>query len=196
MLLVFCEGNPPLTDGLPSQRASNAENDSMEWHHHGKTIPRVSCTANTMVSDVKVLTQLSRNSRVSAPQGLTQDNNMLPYLTSWANVWEHIAHSNRIQECEKCKRSIYKEYFSNEIAKICSVYKTKTNRAWWRHQMATFSALLALCEGNSPVTGEFPSQRTVARNFDFLWSTSEQTVEQSIETPVLWDAIALIMTPL
>ena len=29
---------------------------------------------------------------------------------------------------------------------------------WWRHQMETFSALLALWAGNSPVTGEFPSQ--------------------------------------
>ena len=29
-------------------------------------------------------------------------------------------------------------------------------RAWWRHQMETFSALLALCAGNSPVTSEFP----------------------------------------
>ena len=28
--------------------------------------------------------------------------------------------------------------------------------SWWRHQMETFSALLALCAGNSPVTGEFP----------------------------------------
>ena len=28
--------------------------------------------------------------------------------------------------------------------------------SWWRHQMETFSALLALCVGNSPVTGEFP----------------------------------------
>ena len=37
---------------------------------------------------------------------------------------------------------------------------------WWRHQMETFSALLALCEGNSPVTGEFPSQRLVTRNVD------------------------------
>ena len=26
---------------------------------------------------------------------------------------------------------------------------------WWRHQMDTCSAFLALCEGNSPVTGEF-----------------------------------------
>ena len=34
---------------------------------------------------------------------------------------------------------------------------------WWRHQMETFSALLAICAGNSPVTGEFPSQRTVPR---------------------------------
>ena len=30
------------------------------------------------------------------------------------------------------------------------------NISWWRHQMETFSALLALCAGNSPVTGEFP----------------------------------------
>ena len=27
---------------------------------------------------------------------------------------------------------------------------------WWRHQMWTFSALLAICAGNSPVPGEFP----------------------------------------
>ena len=38
--------------------------------------------------------------------------------------------------------------------------------AWWRHQMETYSALLALCEGNSPVTSEFPSQRPVTRSFD------------------------------
>ena len=30
----------------------------------------------------------------------------------------------------------------------------------WRHDWETLSALLALCEGNPPVTGEFPSQRT------------------------------------
>ena len=37
---------------------------------------------------------------------------------------------------------------------------------WGRHQMVTFSALLALCAGNSPVTGEFPSQRPVTRSFE------------------------------
>ena len=31
--------------------------------------------------------------------------------------------------------------------------------------METVSALLALCAGNSPVTGEFPAQMPVARRF-------------------------------
>ena len=38
--------------------------------------------------------------------------------------------------------------------------------AWWRQQMETFSALLALCAGNSPFTGEFPVQRPMKRSFD------------------------------
>ena len=40
---------------------------------------------------------------------------------------------------------------------------------WWRHQRETFSALLALCAGNSPVTGEFPAQRPVTRSVDVFF---------------------------
>ena len=36
----------------------------------------------------------------------------------------------------------------------------------WRHQMETVSAWQALCAGNSPVTGEFPSQRPVTLSCD------------------------------
>ena len=32
--------------------------------------------------------------------------------------------------------------------------------AWWRHHMETFSAFLAYCAENSPVTGEFPVTRS------------------------------------
>ena len=39
-------------------------------------------------------------------------------------------------------------------------------RAWWRHQMEIFSALLGICAGNSPVPGEFPAQRPVTLSFD------------------------------
>ena len=41
--------------------------------------------------------------------------------------------------------------------------------SWWRHQMEIFSALLAICAGNSPVTGEFPTQRPVTRTFDVFF---------------------------
>ena len=39
----------------------------------------------------------------------------------------------------------------------------------WCHQMETFSALLALCEGNSPVAGEFLAQRPVTRSWDVFF---------------------------
>ena len=48
--------------------------------------------------------------------------------------------------------------------------------SWWRYEMKTFSALLALCEGNPPATGGFPSQRPVTRSgalmfsFMFAWT--------------------------
>ena len=35
--------------------------------------------------------------------------------------------------------------------------------------METFSALLAICPGNSPATGEFPAQRPVTRSFDVFF---------------------------
>ena len=54
---------------------------------------------------------------------------------------------------------------------ISSIRKTRscaswTPISWWYHQTETFSTVLALCVGNSPVTGEFPSQRPVTRSFD------------------------------
>ena len=37
--------------------------------------------------------------------------------------------------------------------------------SWWRHQMETFSVLLDICAGKSPITGKFPAQRPVTRSF-------------------------------
>ena len=42
---------------------------------------------------------------------------------------------------------------------------TSTVLTWWRHQMETLSALLALCAGNSPFPYEFLAQRPVTRSF-------------------------------
>ena len=59
---------------------------------------------------------------------------------------------------------------------------------------SSFSALLALCVGNSPITGGFPAQMPVTWSFDVTFD--EQTVEQPIKTAVISDAITLNMTSL
>ena len=40
---------------------------------------------------------------------------------------------------------------------------------WWRHQMETFSASLAICAVNSLVTSEFTAQRPMTRSFDVFF---------------------------
>ena len=78
---------------------------------------------------------------------------------------------------------------------------------WWRHQMETFSALLAICAGNSPVTGEFPSQRPVTRSFDVFfengWVNNREAGDMGrhhahydvivIKKPAMWRLDALLV---
>ena len=47
--------------------------------------------------------------------------------------------------------------------------------------METFSALLAISAGNSPVSGEFPTQRPMTRSFDIMFEVrlNKQLSKQS-----------------
>ena len=45
--------------------------------------------------------------------------------------------------------------------------------AWWRHQMETVFAQLAICAGNSPVPVNSPTKASDAELWCFLWSSSE-----------------------
>ena len=56
-----------------------------------------------------------------------------------------------------------------EIIPLGRQRPTYLHSPWWRHQMETFSALLAICAGNSPVIGEFPTQRPVTRSSDVFF---------------------------
>ena len=62
-------------------------------------------------------------------------------------------------------------------------------KPWWRHQMETFYALLALCEGNPSVTDGFPSQSPVTRSFYVFFDLhlnkrlSKQSRHRWFETP-------------
>ena len=45
---------------------------------------------------------------------------------------------------------------------------------WWCQHMEAFSALQALCAGNSPVNGEFPFQRASKADFDVSFDMGPQ----------------------
>ena len=74
-----------------------------------------------------------------------------------------VHHRNEIRE-NKCRTQ--NVCFCNIIWRISS----QLNKTWWRHQMETYSALLAICARNSPVTGEFPTKRLVSRNFGVFFN--------------------------
>ena len=53
--------------------------------------------------------------------------------------------------------------------------------------MEPFSALLAFCAGNSPVSGEFPAQRPVTRGFDVFFVSRRYRAH--------YDVIVMIYNP-
>ena len=61
--------------------------------------------------------------------------------------------------------------------------------------MKTFSPLLAFCAGNSPVAGEFPTQRPLTRSFDVFFDQrpNKRLGKETIVRLVIWDAIVVIM---
>ena len=55
------------------------------------------------------------------------------------------------------------QFFSGGLQRLTIWSKALSNYcqgySWWRHQMETFSASLAICAGNSLVPGEFPPHK-------------------------------------
>ena len=54
--------------------------------------------------------------------------------------------------------------------------------------METFSALLAICAGNSLVTGEFPKQGLVTRSFEVFFDLRLNKRLSKQLWQVIWDA--------
>ena len=59
-------------------------------------------------------------------------------------------------DCGLCHSKLHKHFMTMQPCPINHFI------SWWRYQMETSSALLALCEENPPVPGGFPSPRAVA----------------------------------
>ena len=86
---------------------------------------------------------------------------MFSLIYAWTNGWAN----HRDAGDWRCHRPHY------DVTVINAIFWQEIKRIppncipWWRHQMETFSASLAICAGNSPITGEFPAQRAVTRGF-------------------------------
>ena len=90
----------------------------------------------------------------------------LQWLAKWTK--RSVASESSITETDKTQINSKIEFILQGSSVRTFGYARILNYtgAWWRHQMKSFSALLALCAGNSPVAGEFPSQTPVMRSFD------------------------------
>ena len=79
---------------------------------------------------------------------------------------------------------IQQEYMLEHAAYSCCCCTGSI--AWWRHQMETFSALLALCAGNSPrspVNSPHKGQWRGALIFSLISALSKQSTDRWFETP-------------
>ena len=80
-----------------------------------------------------------------------------------------ILHISSIIWCDPGKHKMILFYTGMYASHCCHIIWHHMG-SWWRHQTETFSALLALCAGNSPVTGKCPSQRPLARSLDVFFN--------------------------
>ena len=87
-----------------------------------------------------------------------------------SHIWSNpsLRHMMTAVFCAKCHKHSSTQVVLQHVSGLCVLYSWQ-NVTWWRHQMETFSALLAICVGNSAVPGEFPTQRPVTRSFDVFF---------------------------
>ena len=97
------------------------------------------------------------------------------FETPWLSLWRHSNEKPQwisrlrdgpvVQEAFPCHDYSCPHRYPFKRHMLCHPHAC----TWWRHQMEAFSALLAICAGNSPVSGEFPAQRPVTRSFDVFF---------------------------
>ena len=138
---------------------------------------------------------------VSCQVTMARHDLVMPLLTTWR-------HTNR--PTRPCLISWYGEgqwashstFISNHnmshcLSSSCCRTHCQYISRWWRHQMAAFSALLVLCEGNPLGHRWIPLTKASDEVlWCFLWYAPEQTVEETLGMPVIWDALLLIVTSL
>ena len=140
---------------------TNSTNDDQQWptsSEHAFYIPM-----GAMASQITSLTIVYSTVSSGADQRNNQSSASLAFMGG-IHWWP-------VNSLHKRPVTPKKFPFDDIIMKSTGIlemvwHQTDNLHPWWRHQMETFSALLVICAGNSPVPGEFPTQRPVTRSFD------------------------------
>ena len=145
----LCVGNSPETSEFPAQMASNAENVSIWWRHH----------------ELLVWFYEYQYIREATHYGL-------PMWQIWNDLTQPISFVPSFSQCFQyyILATYWKSrpYFTGMAGPEMRQHLPNVISCW-RHQIETFSALLAICTGNLPVTVEFPAHRPVTRSFDVFF---------------------------
>ena len=93
--------------------------------------------------------------------------NFIVIKTLWKNSKSNSADPNKsdtIRNLTAIKTNLLQIHICRMVMHTWEVIYAR-----WRHQMETFSALLAICAGNSPAPGEYCTQKPVTRSFNVIF---------------------------
>ena len=133
----LCERNSPVNDGFPSQSTSNVEYISIWWYHHGQR------------GDVSISLKQPRKIWVNAAHIFSFN-----WLYNHGKINKTVCITSMVIMAllleDKIIVSRAAKYSWWPIRNY-TMTRMRILLPWWRDQMETFSALLAICAGNSPV---------------------------------------------
>ena len=143
----LCEGNSPVTGEFLAQRASHAENVSIWWRHHAKYPSYKHIYVDNKPLDPYINLNVSHSFIFALPSACREMINVqlhwlyLPWGKWGSNLTLQWRHNGR-------------DGVSNH-----QLHEFLLNRLFRRRSKKTSKLrVTGLCEGNSPVTGEFPAQ--------------------------------------
>ena len=151
----LCEGNQPVTGEFPAQRASNGEEVSIWWRHH----VQVNFTYTLQVHfswhwchHTTDQFHKSQNAPVPYPTMVHSEQKCAHFCSEWSIVGHGQVHSG-----------IY------ELGQLSQCWWSNTEQYIMTSSHGNIFPLLAFSAGNSPDTGESPSQRPVTQFFDVFF---------------------------
>ena len=139
---------------FPAQMASNAENVSIWWRHHAYMTSQVCTTILHICIWNRLVLIAVKFLIVSLLFGSAELD--LELFQIFFITMKFICIAKCLYVLPFICKSLLTLFVYVPATLNSDVIVHNSCMSWWRHHMETFSALLALCAMNKPVTGKFP----------------------------------------